>query len=347
LSGRGELRRLFRQGVWRATHLNVKMTKISEEFEKQIKRIHDVLIQDSAVVTWNDKIPDPHNPKQSRQIDITIKKENEITHIECRDHKEPQNTKWIEELFGRKVSLQATAMIAVSSSGFTEGAIIKAKALGVYLCDLKNLEAEEILSWGRKTVITFFYYTFSNLRFSFFLDSIKGISPEEAQKGIFSKPENMDILFNQIKYQFNKNKDFIFPYGFQFGKIECGNIEILGREVKGLSLRGDVDIIDFDYECPTFQSFQVPRKGNNLIASLEKTDDSQIEIIKSKSGFSKIFIDLSIIPHGPPNSVFAGKITVSRLVGSKKYPPQFELIGSQEKEVFINEAEFVIAELIE
>lgn len=323
------------------------MTKASEKFEKQIKRIHDVLVQDTAVVTWNDRIPDPHNPKQPRQIDITIKKETEIIHIECRDHKASQNTKWIEELFGRKVSLQATAMIAVSSSGFTEGAIIKAKALGIYLCDLRNLEAEEILSWGRKTVIKFTYYTFSNLKISFFIDSIKGISAEEAQKSIFSKPEYMDILFNQIKYRFNNDKDFIFPYGFQFGKIECENIEILGREVKGLSLRGDVDIIDFEYECPTFQSFQLPSKDNNLIASIEKTDDSQIEIIKSKSGFSKIFIDLSVIPLGPPNSVFAGKIAVSKLIGSKKYPPQFELIGNQEKEVFINEAEFVLAELIE
>lgn len=322
------------------------MTKASEEFEKQINRIHDVLVQDSAVVTWNDKIPDPDNPKQPRQIDITIKREKEITHIECRDHKASQNTKWIEELFGRKISLQATAMIAVSSSGFTEGAIIKGKKLGIYLCDLKNLEAEEIQSWGKKTIISFYYYTFSNLKISYFIDSIKDISSEAAQKGIFSKPEYIDILFNQIKYRFNKDKDFILPYGFQFGKIECGNIEILDREVKGLSLRGDVDIINFEYECPTFLSFQTPNKENNLIASIEKTDDSQIEIIKSKSGFSKIFIDLSVISHGPPNSVFAGKITVSKLVGSKKYPPQFKFIGSQEKEVFINEAEYVLAELI-
>ena len=41
------------------------------------------------------------------------------------------------------------------------------------------------------------------------------------------------------------------------------------------------------------------------------------------------------------------RLGVSKLIGSKKYPPQFELIGSQEKEVFINEAEFVFAELIE
>ena len=323
------------------------MTKASEEFEKQVKRINDVLVQDYAEVTWNDKIPDPDNPKQLRQIDITLKKNNEITHIECRDHKIPQGVKWIEELSGRKVSLQAFAMIAVSSSGFTEGAVKKAKKLGIYLCNLKNLTNQEIQSWGKKTKIAFYYYVFSNLEICYFLKSIKGINIEDAKKGIFSTPEYNDTLFNKIKYQFNNDKDFTFPYGFKFGKIGCENVEILGREVKGVSLRGDVDKVFFEYECPSFQSYQVPNKQNSLIASVEKTDQQGIEIIKSKSGFSKIFIDLSVIPYGPPNSVFAGIITVSKLIGNKKYPPQFELIGSQEKEVFINEAQYVFAELIE
>lgn len=83
------------------------------DFEKQIARIYNLLVDGTAEVTWNDKVPDPDNPKQLRQIDITIKKNNEITHVECRSHKAPQNTKWIEELFGRKISLKATAMIAV------------------------------------------------------------------------------------------------------------------------------------------------------------------------------------------------------------------------------------------
>jgi Restriction endonuclease len=323
------------------------MTKAFEEFEKQIKRINDVLAQDYATVTWNDRIPNPNNPNKNRQIDITLKRDKEIIHIECRDHKKPQNTKWIEELYGRKINLHATAMVAVSSSGFTEGAILTAKSLGIYLCDFKNLTVDEIKSWGRKTKITFYYYIFSNLQIKYFLDSIKGIDVEEAQKSIFSKPEYNDILFNQIKYHFNKDKEFIFPYGFQFGRIRCGNMQLFDREVKGISLRGDVDKIHFDYECPTFLSFQAPKKNNGLFASVEKSDNQKIEIIKSKSGFSKIFIDLSIIPHGPPNSVFAGIFTISKLPGSKKYPPQCEFIGSQEKEVFINEAEYIIAELKE
>src|SRR3990167_4837804 len=102
----------------------------SKKFEKQIKRIHDLIEQPGSRVTWNDHIPDPDNPVQPRQIDITINRDNSLTIIECRIHAKKQDVKWIEELIGRRMSLKADAVIAVSASGFTEGAIKKAKAYG-------------------------------------------------------------------------------------------------------------------------------------------------------------------------------------------------------------------------
>ena len=72
---------------------------------------------------WNDRIPDPDNPNQPRQIDITVIWDNELTIIECRIHNRKQDVNWIEELMGRRVSLKADAVIAVSASGFTDGAI--------------------------------------------------------------------------------------------------------------------------------------------------------------------------------------------------------------------------------
>jgi len=323
------------------------MSVASDEFEKQIKRIHDVLLQDTAIVTWNDKIPDPDNPKQSRQIDITIKKDGEITHIECREHKDPQNTKWIEELYGRKISLQATAMIGVSSSGFTEGAIKKAKRLGIFVCNLEGLTREEIKSWGDKTRITWYYYIFSDLEICYFLESIKGFDPIEVEKHLISKPEYNTQLFNQIKYQFNQEHDFVFPYGFRFGKIYCQNVSILGRNVIGISLRGSVNRIAYNYLCPIVKHFHQQHSQPAIIASVEKTKDQNIEIIKSKSGFSSVDIDLSIAPQAPPNSVLAGIFEFYKLPGSKKYPPKFRIIGSQEQEVLINNVQYVIAEIKE
>lgn len=121
----------------------------------------------------------------------------------------------------------------------------------------------------------------------------------------------------------------------------------MGRKVLWISLRGDVDKISFEYECPTILSVHSPNSKTPQIASVEKTDGGELEIIKSTSGFSKVDFDLSIIPPGPPNSVFAGIFEFSKLPGSKKYPPQFNIIGTQEKEIFINDAKFLIAKIKE
>ena len=323
----------------------MNMTSKAEKFEKQIKRIHDALVQDHAEVIWNDRIPDPDNPSQLRQIDITVKKSNgKVIHIECRSHKDPQGTKWVEELFGRKVSLQATAMIGASDSGFSEGAIKKAKKLGIFLCNLGELSKEEIQSWGNKTKIICYYYTFSNLELCYFLESIKGLEQEKVERDIFSKPHFNDFIFNQIKYEFNKNKDFNFPYGFRF-LFNGENAELLGRKIIGISLRGDVNKVKYTYECPFVYSFNTLTKKSSPIASVEKTEDSKCEIIKTESGFSSVDLDLSIAPQAPFNSVLAGIFEFSKLPGSKTYPPKFNIIGSHEQEVNINEASFVVAEI--
>src|SRR5437764_13291010 len=101
------------------------MVPPSEQFERRIERIHRLLEQE-AVVTWNDRIPDPDNPNQPRQIDITIRPDGKLGMVECRLHKSRQDVKWIEEIIGRRASLRANAAIAVSASGFTDGARAKA-----------------------------------------------------------------------------------------------------------------------------------------------------------------------------------------------------------------------------
>jgi len=108
------------------------MSEQSDEIEQMITRVHELLEGQDADVMWDQKIPDPDNPKQPRQIDILIRKGNLLTLVECRIHKEKQNVKWIEELIGRRVSLNADVVIAVSASGFTSGAIKKQPAMGLY-----------------------------------------------------------------------------------------------------------------------------------------------------------------------------------------------------------------------
>src|SRR5258708_18234547 len=96
--------------------------KESHLFEQRIHRIHELLEQSGAEVTWNDRIADPDNPEQPRQIDVTIRRGQHLTLIECRIHKTTQNVKWIDELIGRRQSLAAPSVIAVSASRFTQRA---------------------------------------------------------------------------------------------------------------------------------------------------------------------------------------------------------------------------------
>jgi hypothetical protein len=118
--------------------------KAFKAFERKIHRIHELLEDSGAEVTWDDHIPDPDNPDQLRQIDITIRRDGKLTLVECRHHRFRQNVQWIESLIGRRTSLRAQDVIAVSSSGFTKGALVKAKKRRIIVRDLQQLTESEI-----------------------------------------------------------------------------------------------------------------------------------------------------------------------------------------------------------
>lgn len=52
------------------------MSTESDNFEIMISRIYEILEREGATVEWNDRIPDPDNPNQLRQIDVIVRKEN-------------------------------------------------------------------------------------------------------------------------------------------------------------------------------------------------------------------------------------------------------------------------------
>ena len=84
-------------------------------------------------------MPDPEIPDQLRDIDVTIKRDNALTLIECRIHKNAQDVQWIEKLIGKRLGMRADAVIAVSASGFTRGALAKGSAHGILLRTLRSI----------------------------------------------------------------------------------------------------------------------------------------------------------------------------------------------------------------
>lgn len=130
------------------------MTKKSDEFEMLNKRVEDLVHGAGAVVEWNAKIPDPDSRSDSRQIDVLITaNDGRRISVEFRDRGGAQSVMWIEELAGRKQSLQLNGMIAVSTKGFSQLAAIKAARFGIVLYDFAALSDEEIASWADMTEV--------------------------------------------------------------------------------------------------------------------------------------------------------------------------------------------------
>lgn len=112
----------------------------SKEFERRIGRLYQVLENEECLITWNKKVPDPHTGNV-RQIDIEIERPNgKVCHVECRNRKSKQDVMWVEELLGRRQSLEVSEIMGVSASGFTEGAYRKAAAYGIQLWHLSHLD---------------------------------------------------------------------------------------------------------------------------------------------------------------------------------------------------------------
>lgn len=97
---------------------------------------------DEAHITTPDRLAD-RDTGEPREVDIAIRTTIGSTSVliiaECRDRKRPQDSRWIEELATKAVSVGAARVIAVSSSGFTGPAREKARRLGVEVRDIRDL----------------------------------------------------------------------------------------------------------------------------------------------------------------------------------------------------------------
>jgi hypothetical protein len=173
--------------------MSTESLRPSEKFEQQISRIHQLIEQPGSEVTWNDQLPDPDNPSRPRQIDVAIRRDGKLTLVECRIHSERQDVQWIEELIGRRVSLHADAVIAVSASGFTKGAILKARSFGIILRDFSTLTEEEISAWGHLTHVSLTFYEFTEvaLTFRFSQGDLKDLNVNQIEESLRASPGDL------------------------------------------------------------------------------------------------------------------------------------------------------------
>jgi hypothetical protein len=171
-----------------------------------------------------------------------------LTLSECRLSRSRQNVKWIEELIGRRQSLSADAVIAVSSSGFTSGAVRKARRYSVMLRDLRKLTDADVAAWGRPVALTLYFYQYSDLELTlcFSPKSVSKIDAEFAQSELASHPAFRSI-FNAAAAQIDTagllpSERFGEKIGFGV-TLSLGEFRLCGETVDEVDLRGRVSLI--------------------------------------------------------------------------------------------------------
>jgi hypothetical protein len=276
------------------------MTKFNEpvtsvEFEQQIARIIEVLKDEGAKVTWDDKIPDPDNLAQSRQIDITIRRDDLLTIVECRLHNRPQDVKWIEELYGRRVSLNAQGVIGVSSSGFTTGAIAKANRLGVVLRHLRSLTNDELASWGRGTRVWLEYIQFGRSTMYVITDLSSGSGIITTKLVRTSKGDSWPVaeLFKGLS---RKLRDADFDKGGVCFQVFPKDLYVRGVLVEEIVVRCEWQKVKRQIVLPIVYIYRPPSTGSDVGGSsfIEKALVSDTEIYHVDKGVLPV-VDLSII----------------------------------------------------
>jgi hypothetical protein len=274
------------------------MTKASDEFEIMISRIHELLEGEGASVEWNERIPDPDNPKQMRQVDVLIRKNGLVNLIECRLHKEPQDVKWIEELIGRRISLEASAITAVSTSGFTSGAIKKADKYGVILRDLKDLSDAEIKSWARSVEIALYFYRYENFKLTLFFNvkDTVSINIDQLQKelrnyfgfrSLFTAQLNL-IDAEKLLVKENRNKKVKFSVNFF---IE--GFELCSYKVREIMADGHASLQEIKLHVPEVLAYgaaEKESKGRNVYIQKFNVGDTRVI---HHNGHIAISLDLS------------------------------------------------------
>jgi len=278
------------------------VVKDSEAFEQQVHRIYELLEDAGADVTWDDHIPDPDNPSQPRQIDVTVRRGGKLTLIECRDRQSRQDVTWIEQLIGRHISLGADTTIAVSSTGFTAGALQKAKPYGIICRDLRQLTDLEIDAWGRRVALTLYFYEYSDLELSlrFKRESISKVSGDVVKSELV-RTTALQSLFNAAAQQLdtlNMISDERTGQVVAFGlRLELPGFQLSGESVVEAEIRGNARLISKEIVSEAVVAYREPSESRRE-AIVENFALGKTSIVYDGDRISA-FLDLSDVKIPP------------------------------------------------
>lgn len=122
------------------------MPKRTNNFQRFVTLIETIAKSPTARVIASSELEE-YEGSSLREVDAII--EDSVSGfpvriaIECRDYKRKQDKTWIDELVGKYRDLSIDTVVAVSSSGFTKGALEKATACRIRALTLREAIAED------------------------------------------------------------------------------------------------------------------------------------------------------------------------------------------------------------
>ncbi len=258
------------------------MSEISDAFEQKIARIKETLEKGQSEIIWNDKISDPDNPKQGRQIDIHIKRNGHSTHVECRIRKGAQDVQWIEELIGRKLSLNADLMIGVSNSGFTNGAIKKANQHGILLRELSKLSRQEVEGWGQSTLVELRLLRFNSVSMTLKMPIQAGPSVKKTDLiQMIEKEQNR--IYQIFSYVNSQVPQDLPKKGRIVSELHFNDFLIKGFKVELVTVNCEVEEVSEKVNALVVESYGDPIVPTENRSSLVETSDAgEFEVIHSE-----------------------------------------------------------------
>lgn len=120
------------------------------ELERIVHALERCWSPSEAIVRSPDSIPD-RITSEPREVDVSIRYNigsvPVLVILECRDRHHVQDVTWIEQLAKKRDDVRAARAVAVSSSGFSEPAIVKARHEGIEIRTIEELTPEKIGHW--------------------------------------------------------------------------------------------------------------------------------------------------------------------------------------------------------
>jgi hypothetical protein len=206
---------------------------------------------------------------------------------------------WIEELIGRKASLGAHAIIAVSSSGFTIGATRKARAFNIHLRTLAALSDDELELWGDIAQAVMIFYEFTECRLVFetscrYVSTPLSITSEDA------RPIEWRGLFEPVMMQLDNDSEL--DHATKAFNVELfAALLINGKTPSKIELSAIVQRIKLPVPADSILGYFTPG-GTNVLAQIQKHSDGLIEIIQSSDDVAFVSDMTSVVV--PKNSFF-------------------------------------------